>query len=69
MNTWKQVRAILVLPGIVAVAIPAAILYRTAVAWPPSPWNIAIGTVLVILGIALMVWTNRLYHAAVSSRS
>ena len=43
MNIWKQIRAILLLPGIVAVVIPATILYCTGMAWPPSPWNIVIG--------------------------
>ena len=37
MNIWKQLRAILLLPGMVAVVIPATILYCTGVAWPPSP--------------------------------
>ncbi len=61
MNAWKQLRAILLLPGIVAVIIPATILYRTGIVWPPSPWNIGIGSVFMIFGIALMVWTNRLF--------
>ena len=61
MNIWEQVRAILLLPGIVAVAIPAAIFNFTGFAWSPSPWNIAIGAVFVIFGIALMAWTNRLF--------
>ena len=61
MNAWKQLRAILLLPGIIAVIIPATILYRTGIGWPPSPWNIGIGSVFMIFGIALMVWTNRLF--------
>ncbi len=61
MIAWKQLRAILLLPGMVAVAIPAAILYFTGIAWPPSLWNIAIGSVFMVLGITLMVWTNRLF--------
>ncbi len=51
MNSWKQVRAILLLPGIIAVIIPATILYCTGVAWPPSPWNI----VLRVIGLLFIV--------------
>lgn len=50
MNFWNQLRAILLLPGIIAVAIPAAILYFTGVVWPPSLLNIVIGSVFVVLG-------------------
>lgn len=57
----KQVRAILLLPGIVAIAIPATILYHTGVAWPPSPWNIVIGSVFMLAGLSLMVWTTLLF--------
>ena len=46
---------------LVAVAIPAVILYSTGTVWPPSPWNMVIGTLFVILGLTLMVWTNRLF--------
>ena len=61
MNPCQQIRAILLLPGIIAVAIPATILYFTGVVWPPTLCNVVTGTVFVILGIALMVWTNRLF--------
>jgi uncharacterized membrane protein len=61
MNVWKQVRAVLLLPGIIAVIIPATILYFTGLVWPPSPWNVVIGSVFMILGLALMVSTNRLF--------
>ena len=61
MNVWRQLRAILLLPGTVTVVIPATILYCTGIVWPPSPWNVVIGMIFVILGIALMVWTNRLF--------
>ena len=61
MNIWKQIRAILLLPGIIAVAIPATILYGTGVAWPPSPWNIVIGCVFTLVGLSLMISTNRLF--------
>lgn len=64
MNAWKQLRAILLLPGMVTVVIPATILYCTGVAWPPSPWNIVlpvIGSVLILVGLILMVWTIGLF--------
>jgi protein-S-isoprenylcysteine O-methyltransferase Ste14 len=61
VNIWQQLRAILLLPGIIAVVIPATILYFTGMRWPPSPWNIIIGSVFMILGLTLMVWTNRLF--------
>ena len=60
MNAWKQLRAILLLPGMVTVVIPATILYFTGIGWPPSPWNIVlpvIGSVFIFLGLSLMVWT------------
>lgn len=64
MNVVKHLRAILLLPGMVTVAIPATILYATGIGWPQFPWNIilpVIGSVSVLLGLGLMVWTNRLF--------
>ncbi len=61
MNIWKQLRAILLLPGTIAVIIPATILYFTGIGWPPSPWNVVTGSAFMILGLTLMVWTNRLF--------
>ena len=59
MNTWKQLRAILLLPGMVTVVIPATILYFTGVHWLPSPWNAVLPvvgtTVLHQLGLILMI--------------
>jgi len=48
----------------VTVAIPATVLYDTGVGWPRSPWNIilpVIGSGFIVLGLTLMVWTNRLF--------
>ncbi len=64
MSTWKHLRAILLLPGTVTVAIPATILYCTGVGWPSAPWNIilpVLGSAFVLLGLVLMVLTNRLF--------
>jgi protein-S-isoprenylcysteine O-methyltransferase Ste14 len=61
MNAWKQLRAILLLPGMVSVLIPATILHFTRAGWPSSRWNIVLGAIAVILGLTLVAWTNRLF--------
>lgn len=64
MSIWKQIRAILLLPGMVAIVIPTTILYCTGIRWPPSPWNIVppvIGSGLILLGLILMAWTIGLF--------
>ncbi|MEI8376557.1 MAG: isoprenylcysteine carboxylmethyltransferase family protein [Planctomycetota bacterium] len=61
MPAWKQLRAILLLPGMVTVVIPATILYFTGTGWPPPLWKIIIGCVSICLGLGLIVWTNRLF--------
>ena len=61
MTFWKHLRAIVLLPGIVGVVIPAAILLLTGVAWPPSWWNLAFGALPIFLGLGLMISTNRLF--------
>ena len=58
MNTWKQLRAILLLPGIVAVVIPATIIYFTGISQPRS---IVIGSFFILVGLALMTWTIGLF--------
>jgi len=64
MDTWKQLRAILLLPGMATVVIPATILYIAGIRWPSFPWSIVLpifGSIFILLGLALMVWTNRLF--------
>lgn len=64
MHPWKQLRAILLLPGMVTVVIPATILYCTGLAWPPSPRNIVlpvIGSLFILVGLILMAWTIGLF--------
>jgi len=64
MSTWKQLRAILLLPGMVTIVIPATILYFAGIRWPSPPWNIVLpvlGSVFILLGLSLMVWTIRLF--------
>ena len=64
MTVWKQLRAILLLPGMVVVAIPATILYFTGLNWLPSPWSIVlpvVGNLFVILGLILISGTITLF--------
>jgi protein-S-isoprenylcysteine O-methyltransferase Ste14 len=64
MTAWLQLRAILLLPGMVTIVIPATILYFTGIRWPPFPWNIIlpiIGSVLILFGLILMAWTIGLF--------
>ena len=58
MNAWKQLRAILLLPGMVTVVIPATIIYFTGISQPRS---IVIGSFFILVGLALMILTNRLF--------
>ena len=66
MATWKHLRAILLLPGTVTIVIPAVILYFAGihVRLFPSPWNFVLpasGLLLMLLGLALMAVTIRLF--------
>jgi protein-S-isoprenylcysteine O-methyltransferase Ste14 len=67
--TWKHVRAILLLPGMVLVVIPAISLYQNGVdtfdLWYSSPalrvLLAVIGAVLIICGLGLMISTIRMF--------
>jgi protein-S-isoprenylcysteine O-methyltransferase Ste14 len=71
----RHLKAIVVCPGIFAVLLPVVFLVAAqlvAAAWSPAgavavhplpAWWPA-GVVLVVLGGALFVWTNRLFHRA-----
>lgn len=68
MEPWKHLRAILLLPGMVTVVIPATILaftgFDTFGLWHSSPTNIALlvlGLLLIIVGLVFMVATIRLF--------
>lgn len=68
MLRWRQLRAVLLLPGIVTVVIPALILRRTnnrRAGWGlPRPWNalpVASGLLLIGAGLALLAQTVRLF--------
>jgi hypothetical protein len=68
VQTWKQLRAILLLPGMVLGVIPALIVYFTGVdsdgLWSSYPANRfilpIIGLILIGLGLSLMIATIRL---------
>lgn len=67
-RTWHHLWAILLLPGIVTVVIPATILAFTGLdafgVWHSSPANIAVpvlGIAFIGLGLMLMVATIRLF--------
>jgi protein-S-isoprenylcysteine O-methyltransferase Ste14 len=69
METWKHLRAILLLPFMVMVVIPATLLYWTGVdtfdLWQSSPATRvalpALGLLLIGVGLTLMVATIRLF--------
>jgi hypothetical protein len=69
MDTWKHLRAILFLPGMVLVVIPATILVLTGLdtfdLWQSLPATRFVlpllGIIFIILGLVLMIATNRLF--------
>jgi protein-S-isoprenylcysteine O-methyltransferase Ste14 len=69
METWKHLRAILLLPFMVTVVIPGVILWLTGLdtlgLWPSVPATRvglpALGGALLCLGLGLMVATIRLF--------
>jgi protein-S-isoprenylcysteine O-methyltransferase Ste14 len=68
---WKHIRAILLLPGVMTVLIPAIIIYRNGTDTfdlSSSAPNVRIGMVMLGIsliggGLALFVATNRLFAA------
>ena len=68
MGAWRQLRAIALLPGSVAILVPALILLGTdgpGVGWdldgPPGAVTAALGLVLIGAGLGLWGWTLRLF--------
>jgi protein-S-isoprenylcysteine O-methyltransferase Ste14 len=69
METWKHLRAILLLPFMVTVVIPGVILWLTGLdtlgLWESAPATRVglpvLGGILICLGIVLMVATIRLF--------
>lgn len=64
---WRQVRAIVLLPGMVTVVVPAAVLIGTGTnfGWGLSGSAVVLpvllGAVLIAAGLALWTWTVRLF--------
>jgi protein-S-isoprenylcysteine O-methyltransferase Ste14 len=69
METWKHIRAILLLPGMLAVVIPGTILLLTGLdtlglwqSYPAARVGLPVlGGALICLGLVLMVATIRLF--------
>lgn len=69
MESWKHLRAILLLPGMVVGVIPSVIVYLTGLdtfglwrLYPATRFMLPIlGLVLIALGLSLMVATIRLF--------
>jgi protein-S-isoprenylcysteine O-methyltransferase Ste14 len=58
VSIWRHVRAIVLLPGMVTLVIPGLLVWRTGtnIGW----WS-AIGALVLAAGLALFVWTVRLF--------
>ena len=69
MEAWKHLRAIILLPGVVTLVIPATILWRTGTdswgLWQSVPASRVvlpiIGVICICLGLLLMIATIRLF--------
>lgn len=68
MSAWRHARAIALLPGTAAVAVPAIILLAgedSKIGWGlggvGSVLLVLIGSALIAFGLALWVWTVRLF--------
>jgi protein-S-isoprenylcysteine O-methyltransferase Ste14 len=59
MRAWRHVRAILLLPTVVTLVVPSIILWRTETNVEVLP--ALIGAVLIGVGLALVVWTVKLF--------
>jgi protein-S-isoprenylcysteine O-methyltransferase Ste14 len=67
LDVWRQVRAIALLPGVVAVVVPLLILSGVGadLGWGLGGGSavliVLLGLVLIALGFALWLWTVRLF--------
>jgi protein-S-isoprenylcysteine O-methyltransferase Ste14 len=67
VSPWRQIRAIALLPGTVTLAVPAVILLtgEESVGWglggAAAALPVLLGLVLIGAGLALWVWTVRLF--------
>ena len=60
MSVWRHVRAIGLLPFMVAVVIPGLVVWRRDAALATWPLTL-VGGVLILLGLALVAWTVALF--------
>ncbi len=61
MSSWRQIRSILALPGVVVVGMPAAILLLARDWRRPGPLALAAAAASAGAGLALMAQTIRLF--------
>jgi protein-S-isoprenylcysteine O-methyltransferase Ste14 len=59
LSVWRHARAIVLLPGTVAVVVPAVLIARDGPDF--DPLRVVLGLPLVLAGLALWVWTVRLF--------
>jgi protein-S-isoprenylcysteine O-methyltransferase Ste14 len=60
MSVWRHARAVGLLPVVVAVVVPAIILWAAGEV-AVSPWLALPGAILIALGLVLVAWTVRLF--------
>jgi protein-S-isoprenylcysteine O-methyltransferase Ste14 len=67
VSAWRQIRAVVLLPGTVTVAIPVVILlaFGSSIGWDlggaAAALPVVIGLAVTALGFALWLWTVRLF--------
>jgi protein-S-isoprenylcysteine O-methyltransferase Ste14 len=59
LSPWRHARAIVLLPGTVAVVVPAVLIARNGAEFDPLP--VVLGLPLVLAGLAMWVWTVQLF--------
>jgi protein-S-isoprenylcysteine O-methyltransferase Ste14 len=67
VSAWRHLRAIVLLPGTVTIAVPALIMVGTGMDFGSGldglagALTVALGAVLIAAGLAIWVWTVRLF--------
>jgi protein-S-isoprenylcysteine O-methyltransferase Ste14 len=59
LSAWRHARAIVLLPGAVAVVVPAVLIAREGAEF--DPLRVVLGAPFVVAGFAMWVWTVRLF--------
>jgi protein-S-isoprenylcysteine O-methyltransferase Ste14 len=57
VSRWRHVRAVVLLPGMAAIVVPALILMTDTGPGDPHPVALAAGAALIAAGLALWTWT------------